>query len=230
MRRRKTVEPGTVIGYIRVSTEEQAREGAGLDAQRATIAAECERRGWTLVEVFADEGISGKAITNRPNLRRALDALDEGRAAVLMVAKLDRLSRSVADASALLDHAKRSTWSVVSCDLAIDDSTPAGEAAAAMMIVFSQLERRLIGQRTKDALAVKRSQGVRLGRPPELSAEVVARIVRERDGGSTWAAIGERLEAEGVPTAHGGRTWWPSTVRKVYLGPSAAPRLQSEAP
>lgn len=172
-------------------------------------------RSWTIVAEFGDEGVSGKALTNRPGLADALGFVDSGGAAVVMVAKLDRLSRSVADASALLERAKRSPWSIVSTDLAIDDTTPAGEAAAAMMIVFSQLERRLIGQKTAEALAVKRSQGVQLGRPDRASADVVARVRELREDGLSFARIADVLTAEGVPTAQGGARWYPSSVRAV---------------
>jgi DNA invertase Pin-like site-specific DNA recombinase len=86
---------------------------------------------------------------------------------------------------------------------------------ANVLAVFAHFERRLIGQRTKDALAVKRAQGVRLGRPPVLDAPLRLRIERMRRSGSTLAAIAEVLNTEAVPTAHGGARWYPSTVRKV---------------
>lgn len=217
----KTAPPNTVVGYLRVSTEEQALSGAGLAAQRATIEAEATRRGWTIVAWFADEGISGKAIANRPGLADAITAVEARTAGALVVAKLDRLSRSVSDASGLLDRAAKAGWRVFSADLAIDTTTPAGEAAAAMMIVFSQLERRLISQRTKDALAVKKAAGVRLGRPTSLPAEVVARIVTDHTAGESLGAIGRALTDEQVPTAQGGVRWYPATVRAVLNSQAA---------
>ena len=75
------------------------------------------------------------------------------------------------DTASLMEQARRDGWELVTCDLAIDTSTPAGEATASMMAVFSQLERRLISQRTREALAVKKAQGVRLGRPSALPRE-----------------------------------------------------------
>ena len=84
-----------VIGYVRVSTEEQGLSGAGLQAQRAAIIAECERRGWELIEIAEDVG-SGKNL-KRPGIRAALDTLAAGDASALVVAKLDRLSRSMLD-------------------------------------------------------------------------------------------------------------------------------------
>lgn len=221
-KRRPTAPAHHVVGYVRVSTEEQAVSGAGLAAQRATIEAEAARRGWEIVAWFADEGISGKAISNRPALAEAIAAVESGQASALIVAKLDRLSRSVADASGLLDRAARAGWRIFSADLAIDTTTPAGEAAASMMIVFSQLERRLISQRTKDALAVKRAQGVRLGRRGGIDPEVLSRIVADRRNGQSINAIAAALTTEGVPTARGGARWYASTVKAALESQDAA--------
>ncbi|MCZ4581920.1 MULTISPECIES: recombinase family protein [Gordonia] len=218
---KRTAPAATAVAYLRVSTEEQATSGAGLAAQRAAIEAEATRRGLTIVEFFSDEGISGKAIANRPALAEAIAAVEAGQAESLMVAKLDRLSRSVADASRLLDQASRNGWRVLSADLAVDQTTPAGEAAASMMIVFSQLERRLISQRTKDALAQKRAQGVRLGRPSETPAEVTRRIVDAKARGLSLRAIAAELSEAGIATARGGM-WRASTVKAVLDSQDAA--------
>ena len=86
---------------------------------------------------------------------------------------------------------------------------------ANVLATFAQFERRLISQRTKDALAAKRAQGVRLGRPRQLPQRVVKRIIREREQGKTLAAIAEGLNRDGVRTAQGGQRWYPSTVRAV---------------
>ncbi len=212
-----SAEQATFVGYVRVSTEEQADSGAGLAAQRATIEAEAARRGWTLGVVFEDAGVSGKSMTGRHALTEALAAVESGQAAGLIVSKLDRLSRSVVDAASLLDRSRRAGWSLVCCDLGVDTSTPAGEAMANVMSTFAQLERRLIGQRTKDALAVRRAQGVQLGRPRKVLPSVVARIVAERNSGKGWTAIGRDLDADRIATAHGGARWYPATVRAVFL-------------
>src|SRR5580704_13007488 len=86
--------PFRVLGYVRVSTEEQSRSGAGLAAQRAAIRRTCEERGWDLVEVVEDKGFSAKSL-ERPGITGVLERLNAGDAAALMVAKLDRLSRSL---------------------------------------------------------------------------------------------------------------------------------------
>lgn len=203
-----------VVGYIRVSTDEQAASGAGLDAQRAAIVAEAKRRGWHLFEMIEDTGYSGKSL-RRPGIAAALDALAHKRADTLVVAKLDRLSRSMLDFAGLMDRATREHWTLVALDVGVDTTTPSGEAMANMMATFAQFERRLIAQRTRDALAQKRLAGVRLGRPRQLSTEVLRRIVTARQEGLTLAAIADRLNAEAIPTAQGGKRWYASTVSKV---------------
>lgn len=104
---------------------------------------------------------------------------------------------------------------LVALDCAVDTATPAGEAMANVLATFAQFERRLIGQRTREALAAKPASGVRLGRPMSLPVPVRGRVAAERKAGRSLAAIAEILNAEQIPTAQGGRQWWPSTVRAV---------------
>jgi DNA invertase Pin-like site-specific DNA recombinase len=203
-----------VIGYCRVSTEEQSNSGAGLAAQRAAIVAECERRGWQLVDTIEDRGYSAKDL-RRPGIRTALDELKRGTAGGLVVAKLDRLSRSMLDFTAIMARAQRESWALVALDCAVDTTTPAGEAMANVLATFAQFERRLIGQRTREALAAKRAAGVQLGRPRTLPRRTVSRIHRERERGASLARIADTLNTDGVATAHGGKRWYPSTVRAV---------------
>ena len=208
-----------VIGYVRVSTDEQTSSGLGLEAQRDAIVTECLRRGWELADIYEDAGASGKSLAGRPALQEALNAVRSHDAGALVVAKLDRLSRSLLDFAALMEDARREGWALVILDLGVDTTTPSGEMIANVMATFAQFGRRLIGQRTKDALAVKRRQGVRLGRPPSLSADVVKRIKRERRAGRTLRAIADGLNDDRVPTGHGGAKWHASTVKAVLETP-----------
>lgn len=174
------------------------------------------------LEVVTDAGLSGKSVEGRPALTDALARLDAGDAEVLVAAKLDRVSRSVADFARMLERASARGWHLVLLDLGVDTSTPAGEFVANTIANSAQYERRLIGQRTREGLAAKRAQGVRLGRPSSLPADVVARIVREHQGGVSLRALATTLTDEGVPTAQGGARWYPSTVRAVLHGQDAA--------
>jgi DNA invertase Pin-like site-specific DNA recombinase len=210
-----------VIAYTRVSTEEQAVSGLSLEAQRAAIEAECQRRGLDLLAVHEDAGYSAKTLS-RPGLTAALDDLHAGRGSALMVARLDRLTRSVHDATGLMQAAERAGWGLVALDVAVDTTTPQGAAMAQVLAVFAELERRLIGERTRAALAAKRAQGVRLGRPVTLDPATRDRIVAAHRGGQGWSAIARQLNDDRVPTAHGGARWYPSTVRSVALADTEA--------
>ena len=202
-----------VVAYARVSTEEQGLSGAGLEAQRKAILSECNRRGWTLVESF-EEVASGRDL-KRPGVQAALEVLSRQEADGLVVAKLDRLSRSMLDFAGVMATAQKQSWALVALDCSVDTTTPAGEAMAHVMATFAQFERRLIGQRTREALAVKRAAGVRLGRPPAVPPELAARIAALRTAGATLRQIADKLNEEGILTPHGGSKWRPSSLAGV---------------
>ena len=202
------------IAYTRVSTEEQAASGLGLESQIEKVTSEIRRRGWELATALTDNGYSAKSL-ERPAIAQALEMLAKGEADALVVAKLDRLSRSLLDFAGLMERSRREGWSLVALDLGVDTSTPAGEMMAAVMASFAQYERRLIGQRTKDALAALKARGVRLGRPVTLPTAVRDRISTERTEGKTLSAIAEDLNSEKVATSQGGAKWYPSTVAAV---------------
>ncbi|HVE90925.1 MAG TPA: recombinase family protein [Actinomycetota bacterium] len=219
--------PVAAIGYVRVSTGDQADSGAGLEAQRAVISGECLRRGWDL-EFCEDAAASARRLSRRPALAKALVQLDSGAADALVVSKLDRLSRSLLDFAGLMSRAQSRGWNLVALDLGIDLGTPAGEFMANVMASAAQWERRIIGQRTKDALAVKRAQGVKLGRPPSIPPVVVTAISQRRDSGLSLRAIADELNAEAVATGHGGRRWYASTVRQVLRASHREPAERGE--
>lgn len=201
------------LGYLRCSTDEQVDSGLGLLAQQAAILADCDRRGWE-VTFTTDEGFTA-ANLKRPAMQAALDQLAAGDFDVLVCAKLDRLSRSVLDFAGLMETAQKQGWQIVCLDCAVDTTTPAGEAMAGVMAIFAQLERRLISERTKQALAAKKAQGVRLGAPAEIPQDVEQRIWQARQAGDSYQSIADRLNAERVPTARGGVKWHTSTVHRV---------------
>lgn len=202
----------TVILYTRVSTDEQGASGLGLEAQRDALIAEAERRGWDWV--LSGDVASGKN-AKRPGLTAALEALSAGAAQALMVSKLDRLSRSIVDFTNIVARAQREGWALVCMDIGVDTTTPSGEMIAHIMASLAQYERRLIGQRTSEALAAAKKRGTIVGRPVAVP-EPVARLIRkERMKGASYRAIAEKLNARGIPTAQGGARWHASTVRSV---------------
>jgi DNA invertase Pin-like site-specific DNA recombinase len=208
------------LAYMRVSTAEQQDSHAGLDAQRAAIEAEAIRRGWTAIDYVEDPAWSGKDL-ERPAMQRALAMLASGEADYLVAAKVDRISRSVKDYAGLLERAHREGWHLVTLDLGIDTSTPMGEAMANVSATFAQLERRMIGQRTADALAQKRITGTAkgkkdIGRPlTKASREARKTIKRLRAEGMSPEHIAKHLNDQGAPTAGDGAQWYASTVRKA---------------
>lgn len=209
-----------VLAYLRVSTQEQGDSLLGLKAQRQVIEQACAARGWTLVGVEQDIA-SGKDL-HRPGLERALDRVSAD-GLVLVASKLDRISRSVHDFSGLLDRSLKQGWSLLVLDAGIDTSTPNGRAMVGMISVFAQLERELIGERTKAALAVARSAGTRLGRPPAGGPRhdhLRARCCELRKQRLSMAAIAAVLEADGEPTLRGGFRWHAMAVKRL-LGPTA---------
>lgn len=202
------------IGYCRVSTEEQGDSRAGLEAQEALIRAEVAHRGWELVDLCQDVA-SGKSLRKRDQLGAALRMLRDGEADVLVVAKLDRLSRSVLDFAGVMETANTEGWRLVVLDLAVDTTTTNGELIANIMIALAQWERRIIGDRTRAALEAVKARGTSLGRKSNVSPETRRLIRVLRESGKSWAGIAAALEAEGVPTSQGGR-WHAATVRKIH--------------
>lgn len=208
-----------VLAYLRVSTSEQADSRAGMEAQRAAIIAEAERRGWQ-VEFIEDAGFSAKSL-KRPGLQDALARLKRGDASVLVVSKMDRLSRSLLDFAGIMQRAQREGWALVALDSPADLTTPTGEAMAGVLAVFAQLERRLIGERTRAALAQRREAGVRLGRPRAVSPAIEARVAALHAEGMSVRKIAARLTEEGH-LAPGGGEWQPSSLHRILSRPAAA--------
>lgn len=209
------------LAYVRVSTDRQVAEGASLAAQRAALTAEAERRGWD-VEVVADEGLSGKTLDRRPGLVAALDRLDAGGADVLLADRLDRVARSVIDFAGIVDRAKRRRWQIVIVAQGIDTSSTEGRLMAAILAAVAEHERELIGARTSAGMRQRQAEGVRLGRPLVLAPNLIYRLRADRVAGLSFQAIADALNREGVPTAHGGARWYPSTVRAALRAQEAA--------
>lgn len=221
------------IGYIRVSTGLQAEEGFGLDVQEQQIRRLCEERGFHLITVFSDEGISGaKDVEGRPGLAAALNALETA-ASVLVVAKLDRLARALTIQEAVLAQAWKFGATVFTADLGEvqkdDPDDPMRTAMRQMVGVFSQLERAMIAARLRSGRRLKAAQGgyAGYGSPqfgmraegrqliPDLGEQAtVARIRELRESGTGLRAIAQTLNDEGRPSKRGG-PWHTETVRRV---------------
>jgi len=197
-----------------VSTLDQRDNGHSLAAQRQQIETVCAQREWHHLAVFTDAA-SGKSMDKRPALRHALELLARSEADALVVAKLDRLSRSVSDFSRLIERARSEKWKLVVLDPAIDTTTDSGEFVANLLANVAQYEARLVSSRTKAGLEAARAKGIRLGRPWEIPEPVVRKIVRLRSLGLTLQEVCDSLTMQGIPTARPGSQWWPSTIKAV---------------
>lgn len=222
--RKRQDRPTKAVGYVRVSTQDQAREGWSLDAQRRRIAAYCEAKGWPLERIYADEGVS--AVKHRPQWEQLLtDVLADGVTHVVAL-KLDRFGRSAFDLLGTYDMFERKDVALVCIEDNIDTSTPAGRLMRTVLAAIAEFERDLISQRTKIGLeearakAAERGEVLRLGSPVLIAEDVEQRIVAMRRDGMTMRAIAAQLTDEGVPTVKGG-PWNLGTVDRVLKRHSA---------
>jgi DNA invertase Pin-like site-specific DNA recombinase len=204
------------IAYIRVSTTRQGKSGLGLEAQQAALARFAQAEGYHLIQTFeeVETGKGADALDRRPQLSAALKVAKQHKAPIL-VAKLDRLSRDVHFISGLMVH----KIPFIVAELGAD-------ADPFMLHIYAALaekERRLISQRTRDALAAKKAQGVKLGglnaggiknrANARQRAEALRPILAELDGMSA-RAIAAGLNVRKVPTPNGG-PWYAATVIRV---------------
>lgn len=218
-----------VVAYVRVSTDQQADRGVSLAAQRAKVEAYASLYDLEIVAVVEDAGASAKTL-DRPGLARALAMLDSGEAAGLVVAKLDRLTRSVRDLDSLI-----STWfgrangpALLSVGEQIDTRSAAGRLVLNILASVSQWEREAISERTTTALAHKRARGERTGEVPfgfsvaddgvmlvenDVEQAAIALVNELREAGLSIRSIAAELNTRGV-AARGGR-WHPTTVARL---------------
>lgn len=202
---RRAATSTSVVIYVRVSTEEQAKSGAGIDGQIAECRAYADRNGLTVVDVVVEDAVSGKTLpSNRPGFRRALALLDGCDACALLVRRTDRISRNLRHTLAVIDAAKYSGWGIVTTDGKLDTTSAAGQLQVQVMAAVAEYERNVIGERTREALASRKAAGMILGNRPELDAAVVGRIVVESLAGRSLGQIAAGLSADGIQAARGG--------------------------
>lgn len=214
------------IGYIRVSTQGQVEDGVSLDAQEAKVRAWAELNAAEVV-IFRDQGISGKRSDNRPGLQSALNLVGKGDA--LIVYSLSRLSRSTRDTLAIADALAKKEADLVSLSEKIDTTSAAGKMVFRLMAVLSEFERDQISDRTRFALAHKRTNGEKTGGDCPFGYRVrkgklylhaeeqkTVRLIRDLAGkGLTLRAICRKLEAAGIARKNGSRTWHPQSVKDI---------------
>ncbi len=211
------------IGYIRVSTERQASEGASLEAQQAKIEQWCFANGYELVSVFKDEGISGKRMDTRQGLQDALATIKKGNAFVFY--SMSRVARSTKDMLSIGDLITKKRADMVSVIEDFDTTSASGKLMFQMLAVLAEFERNLVGERTASVLQNKKANrqvytnqtpyGFKAvnGRLEQVKQEVkvVAEIQQARAKGQTLQAIADNLNSRGIPTKTN-KQWRPATI------------------
>jgi site-specific DNA recombinase len=215
-----------ILGYARVSTDKQAERGVSLEAQIEKLQAMAVVQGVGVSEVIIDAGESAKS-PERPGMVRLLAMVDAGQVQTVIIAKLDRLTRSVKDLAELLERFQRRGVSLVSVAESLDTGSAAGRLVLNIMVSVSQWEREEIGERTAVALRHKRATGRVFNHVPygferqgdtlvPLPAEqaVVSRIRLMNANGCSLRKIAAALNGDGIPTKQG-RQWAAQTVKDV---------------
>lgn len=215
-------------GYIRVSTDGQAKEGVSLEAQEAKIRAWCEVNGYDLAGVYV-ETLSGGRADNRPQLQRALADVCRAKG-VLVVYSLSRLARSTTDAITISQRLEKCGADLASLTERIDTTTAAGKMVFRMLAVLAEFERDQIKERTTAAMGHLRRKGVRISRvmpfgydlaedgqtlrPNAAEQAGLALMIRLRGTGRSYGEIAAQLSRRGIRTKQGG-DWEQSAVRKI---------------
>jgi len=211
------------IGYIRVSSAQQAQEGASLEAQQAKIQQWCLANGYELVNVFKDEGISGKRMDTRQGLQDALATIKKGNAFVFY--SMSRVARSTKDMLSIGDLIAKKRADMVSVIEDFDTTSASGKLMFQMLAVLAEFERNLVGERTATVLQNKKANrqvytnqtpyGFKAvnGRLEQVKQEVkvVAEIQQARAKGQTLQAIADNLNSRGIPTKTN-KQWQPATI------------------
>lgn len=219
--------------YLRVSTDEQANDGYGLDVQRTRGLAQITAKGWQLAREYVDAGISGTLdASDRPGLAAMLADIAAGLIDAVVVLSLDRLGRKTMLVLSLVERLTSAGVTLVSCKESLDTSTPTGQFVLTMFAGLAQLERDTIAERTRagrDARGMV--DGERGGRVPygyvrsadgvitidPDAAETVRFIFSLHRQGVSMNKIAARLNTDRIPTTRGGSRWYASSVREVLL-------------
>lgn len=219
-----------VIGYIRVSTEEQSR-GYGLDVQREKILTYCNLYGLGNVEIISDK-LTGKTL-DRPGLQELLEEVRADNVEKVIVFKADRLTRKLRDLLGIIeDEFEPNDVAFVSVSEQFDTSTPTGKAFLQMLGTFAELERNTIVYRTTSGRVEKAKRGgLACGATPigysnidgKLEknldeVEIVKAVFAMRADGMSYQKIADMLNNDNVPTKRGGK-WYAATIRYITENP-----------
>jgi site-specific DNA recombinase len=226
----KARETAKAIGYIRVSTEEQAREGVSLDNQKARIEQYCTYRSFSLLDIIADAGISGGKNKTRPGFIELLDRIEAGQAEVIVLYSLERLSRDMLTLLALEKLLDEKNIELHTVEGQVDTSSPDGWLNFAMKAFLGEMERRQVKYQTKRAMEFKKNQGAIVGSIPygykknghgleeNPQEQIVIRAVNDLYKDSSRLVDVCRFLKEANIKARNGRNFSPQQVKRLITG------------
>ncbi|MDL2273401.1 recombinase family protein [Oscillospiraceae bacterium OttesenSCG-928-G22] len=223
--------------YVRVSTEEQAKEGYSIRAQEEKLRAFATLKDWNIYSVYADEGISGKDIDGRPAIKQMIADITSGKVNNVLVYKIDRLTRSTKNLIELVELFNRQQCAFNSLQESIDTSSATGRMFIKIVGIFAEFERENLAERVRFGLERKakegyvlcnyspsfgyvRENGDKVQRIDESEAAIVRRIFdMYLNGDYNYSQISDMLIAENVPTKKGGQ-WVQTTIRQILTNPN----------
>jgi len=218
----------SVAAYIRVSTEDQAESGLGMDAQRTRCKAMAQVKDWPEPTFYEDDGISGtKDVSKRLGLSQLIEDIRAGKIQAVIIPSLDRLGRKVHIVINIVEELRQRNVSLVSCKESLDTSTPQGTFVMHMFAALAQLERDLISQRTTDALAERgKKDGEKGGRLPYGYRRADTGIVLDTEEAKLVRRI-FRLHKEGrslreiAADISNGKQWQHSSIAEILRNKDA---------
>lgn len=223
---KKTEDKKRVVAYIRVSSEEQKKEGLSLEAQKRNIEDYCDSKGWFLNRIYQDAGISGKSIQGRKAFQEMISDAKQEKFSALVVTKFDRAFRNVMDALKTLDEFNALKIDFISISEQIDTTTAMGRAMFTIISVFAELERKLTSERVRTIHDDKFKNGIMVGKPPrgyrysktqkkflidDKRAEIVRKAFEMTKNNVNWKKICEELKIN-----H--QTYYDLLKNKAYIG------------
>ena len=217
------------VGYVRVSSEDQAKEGVSLDNQKAKIKAYCDLKDLDLVTIMEDAGISARNL-KRPGVQSVLEMVKNKSVDAVVVYKLDRMFRSTIDALETTKKFDKLGVAFHSIQETIDTKSAMGRFFFTLTAALAELERGIVGERTRDALKHKKQNGdvwgpvpygfKRVRRkivPDEAEQKVVHKILQLWKSGGNYSEIARKLNDQGVKTKKRTSCWHPQTIKNLVV-------------
>jgi len=218
------------VGYVRVSTEDQAREGISLDNQRDKIKAYAILKEFELVNIIEDKGISAKNLS-RPGIKEILDIVRKKDVEAIITYKLDRMFRSTVDALETTKQFNKMGIAFHSIQETIDTQSAMGKFFFTLTAAIAEMERGIVSERTRSALKYKKSRNEKTGgitpfgycvnKNGQLFADkneqkIIKKILRLHNKGWNYSMIARKLNSLGHKTKQN-KSWYPQSIKNVVL-------------